>query len=105
MAICEVNRFSLPFAAILKENRWLKRMAVYKTGFVWALFGLCLGFVWVLLGMGQPAGAGCTFYFRFTRYQFLYAHCRSQVSKQSWRRFLRNHVQRKKSYLKEKIKK
>lgn len=43
MAICEVNRFSLPFAAILKENRWLKRMAVYKTGFVWALFGLCLG--------------------------------------------------------------
>lgn len=66
---------------------------------------LCLGFVWVLLGMGQPAGAGCTFYFRFTRYQFLYAHCRSQVSKQSWRRFLRNHVQRKKSYLKEKRKK
>ena len=43
MAICEVNRFLLPFAAILKENRWLKRMAVYKTGFVWALFGLCLG--------------------------------------------------------------
>lgn len=43
MAIGEVNRFSLPFAAILKENRWLKRMAVYKTGFVWALFGLCLG--------------------------------------------------------------
>lgn len=43
MAICEVNRFSLPFAAILKENRWLKRMAVYKTGFVWALLGLCLG--------------------------------------------------------------
>lgn len=94
MAICEVNRFSLPFAAILKENRWSKRMAVYKTGFVW-----------VLLGMGQPAGAGYTFYFRFTRYQFLYAHCRSQVSKQSWRRFLQNHVQRKKSYLKEKRKK
>ena len=43
MAICEVNRFSLPFVAILKENRWLKRMAVYKTGFAWALFGLCLG--------------------------------------------------------------
>lgn len=41
MAICEVNRFSLHFAAILKENRWLKRMAVYKTGFVWALFGCC----------------------------------------------------------------
>lgn len=66
MAICEVNCFSLPNAAILKKNRWLKRMAVYKTGFVW-----------VLLGMGQQAGAGCTFYFRFTRYQFLYAHCRS----------------------------